>query len=132
MKTSSLFLLVLIFSASLISAVPQIPEIVTGDVYINDKPAKVGTEITAFVNEEEINRIQTTETGKFNLLLQKLEENQEVGFYVDGIYTNESISYKSGDFQQLTLKVEKSYLIYYLISAVVLIIAGVWIWKRKK
>jgi hypothetical protein len=132
MKSSVLFLLVLIFSTSFIYAVPQLPEIVTGNVYINNKPAKVGTEITALMNGEEINKIQITEKGKFELLLQKLEENQEVDFYVDGIYANQNISYKSGDFQQLTLKVEKSYLIYYIIGALALIIVGVLIWKYKK
>lgn len=132
MKTSSLFLLVLIFSISLISAVPQLPMIVTGNVSINDKPAKIGTEITAVVNEEKVIEIEITEKGKFSLLLQKLEEGQKVDFYIEGIYTNESVLYKNGDFQQLSLKAEKSYLIYYLGVALVLILGVGIIWKYKK
>ena len=129
------FLLVFILLAfpNFISAAPpELPMIVSGDVYINDKPAKIGTEVTALVDGEETANSEVSEAGKFTLLLQKLEENQEVEFYVDGISTNESISYKNGDFKQLTLKVEKSYLVYYLGVALILLIAGFVIWKQKK
>ncbi|MFH1918146.1 MAG: hypothetical protein ABIJ14_03545 [Nanoarchaeota archaeon] len=131
MKTSSLFLLILILSISPIYAVPELPMIISGDAYINDKPAGIGTEITVMANGEEINKIQTTETGKFNLILQKLANNQSVDFYVDGISANESISYKSGDFKQLSLKVEKSYLVYYFGVTLLLLIGAGIIWKGK-
>ena len=105
--------------------------IVSGEVYINEKPAKIGTEITAFVNGEEVSKFEVTEKGKFTLLLQKLNENDNVSFYVDDIYSGESVTYESGGFEQLTLKVDKSYLIYYLGGALVLLIAGFLTWKRK-
>jgi len=132
MKIFSLGLFLLIISSSLVVAVPELPMIISGEVYINENPAKAGTEITAFVNGEEVSKFEVSEAGKFTILLQKLEEGQEVGFYVDGIFTNESVSYKSSGFEQLTLKVEKSYLIYYLGVALILLIAGLLIWKRKK
>ena len=133
MKSFSLLLFLLIISSSFIlAAPPELPMIVSGDVYINDKPAKVGTGITAFVNSEEVVSSSVGEAGMFTILLQKLEEGQEVEFYVDGISANESISYKNGDFKQLTLKVEKSYFVYYLGVALILLIAGFVIWKRKK
>lgn len=125
-----LFLVALIFLLSLVSAVPQLPMIVSGDVYINGKPAKVGTDITAVVNGEQVSKSEVSEEGKFSLLLQKLEKNQEVEFYVDGIYSEEDILYKSGDFRQISLKVEKTYWIYYVGGGILLIIAGL-IWKRK-
>ena len=133
MKSFSLLLFLLIISSSFIlAAPPELPMIVSGDVYINDKPAKVGTGITAFVNSEEVVSSSVGEAGMFTILLQKLEEGQEIEFYVDGISANESISYKNGDFKQLTLKVEKSYFVYYLGVALILLIAGFVIWKRKK
>ena len=133
MKAFPLFLFFLIINSGFVlAAPPELPMIVSGDVYINDKPAKIGTEITALVNNEEVTSSEVSEAGKFTLLLQKLEEGQEVGFYVDGIFTNESISYKNGDFQQLSLKVNKSYLFYYLGAALIILLAAGIIWKYKK
>jgi len=132
MKVLPLFLFLLIISLSFVFAEPpQLPMIVSGNVSINDKPAKIGTEISAMINGSEVAKTEVSEAGKFTLLLQKLDEGQEVSFYIDGIDTNQSISYKSGDFQQLSLKVEKSYLIYYLGVALILLILGLLIWKKK-
>jgi len=131
MKKLFFFFLILIISSFFVSAIPELPTIVSGEVYINEKSAKIGTEITAFVNGEEVNKFEVTEKGKFTLLLQKLNENDNVSFYVDNIYSGESVTYKSGGFEQLTLKIEKSYLVYYLGVAVILLAAGFVIWKRK-
>lgn len=126
------FLFLLIISSSFIlAAPPELPMIISGNVSINDKPAKVGTDITAILNGEQVSETEVSEAGTFTLLLQKLEEGQEVGFFVDGIDSNQTISYKSSDFQQLTLKVEKSYLIYYLGAVLILLIIGLLIWKKK-
>mgnify|MGYP000736604367 CR=1 FL=1 len=132
MKKLFFFFLILIISSSFVFAVPELPVIVSGGVYINEKPAKAGTEITAFVKGEEVSKFEVTEKGKFTLLLQKLNENDNVSFYVDNIYSGESVTYESGGFEQLTLKIEKSYLVYYLGVALILLIgAGFFIWKRK-
>ena len=132
MKKLFLFFFILIISSSIVYAVPELPMIVSGDVLINDKPAKIGTEITAKVNDLEINKIKITEKGKFTLLLQKLNENDEVKFYVDDIDTQEMIKYKNGDFKQLTLKIEKSYWIYYLTGGLIALVAILIIWKLKR
>ena len=55
-----------------------------------------------------------------------------VRLYVDDMDTREIVIYESGGFEQLTLKVEKSYLIYYIGVALVLLLVGLLIWKRKK
>jgi LPXTG-motif cell wall-anchored protein len=116
-----------------INAVPELPMIISGNVSINNNPAKVGTKITAFVNEVKTSEIKTTYSGKFFILLQKLNEGDEIRLYVDGIDTKESISYKSGDFRQLTLKVEKSYVIYYASGTLILLaLAGFIIWRKKR
>jgi len=133
MKAFPLFLFLLIISLSFVFATPpQLPMIVSGDAYINDNLAKIGTEITAVVNGEKVIEIETTEKGKFNFLLQKLNEGDVAKLYVDGIDANQNISYKSGDFKQLTLKVDKSYLFYYLGAALILILGTGIIWKYKK
>lgn len=133
MKAPFLFLFFLIIISSFIfAAPPQLPMIISGNASINDKPAKIGTEISAVLNNEEVAKIEISEAGKFTLLLQKLEENQKIDFYVDGIYTNQSILYKSGSFQQLSLKVDKSYIFYYLGAALILILGTGIIWKYRK
>ncbi len=131
MKIFPLGLLILIISSGFILAVPELPMIVSGDVYINENPAKVGTEITALLDGEEFASSEVNERGKFTILLQKLEAGQEVEFYVDGISANESISYESSGFEQLSLKIEKSYLVYYLGAALIILAAGLLTWKRK-
>lgn len=125
-------LFILVISSALATAIPELPMIVNGEVYINDKPAKIGTEITARVNGQEVVEFKVAEKGKFNLLLQKLDKDDEVEFFVDGILNEEVVIYQSGDFKQLTLKVEKSYLIYYFGGVALLLIMGFLIWKRKK
>lgn len=105
--------------------------ITSGDVYINEKPAKIGTQVSARVNNEEVAETKTTETGKFTLLLQKLNENDIVKIYVDGIDSQQSISYKSGDFRQLTLKVEKSSIFYCILGGVAILAILIIIWKVK-
>ena len=134
MKKISLFLFLLVTSMIFVSAVPQLPMIISGNASINGGPAKIGTEVSARVNGDDVSKIKISDEGKFTLLLQKLEENQEVGFYVDGIYANETVSYKSGDFKQLSLKVEKSYILYYLLAviATLLLTTGILIWKKKR
>lgn len=133
MKAFPLFFFLLIISSSFVlAAPPELPMIVSGDVYINDKPARVGTEITAKIGEEEITSVKVSEKGNYTFLLQKLEGEGVIKLYVDDIDTGESVTYESGGFEQLTLKVEKSYLVYYLGVALVLLIIGSLIWKRKK
>ena len=128
----SIFLLIVICFSNLISAVPELPMIVTGNVSINDNPAKIGTSVSAEVNGQEVSKIKTTEAGKFTFLLQKLNKGDEVEIYVDGIDTSQNISYTSSDFKQLTLKVEKSYLIYYIIGTIAVLAIIIIIWKLRK
>ena len=130
----SVFLLSVICFSNLISAaeMPQLPMIVAGNVSINDKPAKIGTEVSARLNNEEVETIKITEKGKFTILLQKLNESEEIKIYVDGIYSEQSVNYESGDFQQLTLKVEKSYVFYYALGGIIALAIILIIWKSKK
>lgn len=132
MKKFFLFFLIFLISFNIVYAIPKLPVIISGDVYINGKLAKIGTEITAKVNNEEVNKVEVKEKGKFTLLLQKLNEGDEVNLYVDGIDTLETINYKDGDYKQLILKVEKSYLRYYLTGGLIALIAILVIWRLKR
>jgi len=134
MKKISLFLFLLIINLVFVSAVPELPMLITGEVYINNHPARAGTEISAMINGNEVAKTEISDAGKFTLLLQKLNEGDEIKLYVDGIDTKESILYKSGDFKQLTLKVEKSYVIYYAggTALALLALAGVITWRKKR
>jgi len=126
-----LFLIFVTLNSFLVNAIPELPMIISGDIYINDKEAESGTIITMKTNNEIIEEIKTTEKGKFKLLLQKLNEGDEVQIYIEDIQTQENIIYKSGDFKQLTLKVEKHYYSYYLTGGLVALVAILLIWKWK-
>ncbi|MDO8622706.1 MAG: hypothetical protein Q7R52_00500 [archaeon] len=128
----SVFFLVVVICLKIVSAVPELPMIVSGNVSINDKPAKIGTSVSVELNGKEIIKVKTTEIGKFTILLQKLNEENNITIYVDGIDSSQSIAYKSGDFRQLSLKVEKSYLIYYIIGVVIALAIIFIAWKPKK
>lgn len=129
---SVFFLVSIIICSNFISAVPELPMIVSGNVSINDKPAKIGTQVSAEVNGKEIIKFKTTEIGKFTILLQKLNEGDNIKLYIDGIDSQQNISYKSSDFKQLSLKVEKPYLIYYIIGVVIALVIISIVWKQKK
>ena len=132
MKKIFLLLIFILLFSNFVYGVPELPMIISGDVYINEKPAKIGTEVSAKVNDKEVVKIKTTESGKFTILLQKLNEGDEVKLYVNGIYSEQSISYKNGNFKQLILKVKKSYLVYYLLGGIAILAIIIIIWKLSK
>ena len=132
MKKFFLFFLILVISSSFVNAIPELPMIISGNVTINDKPAKVGTEITARVVDNEVNKVTVAEKGKFTFLLQKLNENDKVDLYVDGINSEVSVDYKSSDYQNLALAVEKPYWIYYSLGGLIGLCLVFLIWKKSR
>ena len=132
MRKLFLFFLIFAISLSFAYSIPELPMIISGDVLINEKPAKIGTEITAVKNNQIIEKVEITEKGKFTLLLQKLNENDKVDFYVEGIPTQQNINYKSGDYKQLSLKVEKHVFFYYMTGGLIALTAVLIIWKLKR
>lgn len=134
MKLYFFILFFLISFSSLIYAAPELPMIISGKVYINNKLADIGTEITAKVDNKDVENFKVSKKGEFYLLLQKLEKDSEVKFYVDNIITDTKVNYKSGDFQNLELNIKKSNLIYKfgLLAALIIITIILIIWKLKK
>ncbi len=107
MKTLFFFFLILIISSSLVYSIPELPMIISGDVNINEKPAKIGTKIIAKVDDKEITKVEIKEEGKFTFLLQKLNEGDIVKIYVDNIDTEKEITFSSGGMEKLDLNVKK-------------------------
>jgi len=136
MKKLFLFFLILIISISFVNAVPNLPVIISGKVYINEKVAPVGTEITAIADGKEVANFEVAAEGQFSFLIQKLEEGKLVKFYVDGIYSGKSLNYKSGEFEKFDLNVEKIDQSYYIVGGLIalLIVIGaiIVIWKVKR
>lgn len=135
MKIFFFIFFILIISVSFVNAVPNLPVIISGKVYINEKNAAIGTEITAIADGKEVVNFRVATKGEFTFLIQKLEEGKLIKFYVDGIDTGVTVNYKTGDYQNLNLAVEKSYLIYYtggLIALLIALGAIFLIWKLKK
>ncbi len=135
MKKLFLFFIISLLTISFVTAVPNLPVIISGKVYINEKIAPIGTEITATTDGKEVANFKVATKGEFSFLIQKLEEGKLIKFYVDGIDTNVEVNYKSGDFQDLDLAVEKSYLGYYIIGGLIalLVLGAIFlIWKLKR
>lgn len=136
MKIYFLFLFIFIISISFVNAAPELPMIVSGKVYINEEIAPVGTAITAIADGKEVANFEVATEGQFSFLIQKLEENKLVKFYVGGIDTNVEVNYKSGDFQNLDLAVEKTDLGYNkvggLIALLIALVTIYLIWRLKK
>lgn len=125
-----LFLFLIIYLSS-VSAVPQLPMIINGDVTINEKPAKTGTIITAKVDNKEISRTEVTKEGYYVLLIQKPVEGN-IKLFVDNIDTEEILSWKQGDYKDINLNVKKSYLIYYITGILIVLIIITWFLKKRR
>ncbi len=135
MKTKNiLFILIIIFfSISLVSSlsgISKIPMIISGKAYINKELSPQGTEIVAKVKGETIDETKVDENGRFGFALLDLEEGDKIEFYINGIYTKQSINYKESSFEKIILKIETNYLKYYLAGFAVLLTALI-LWQRK-
>ena len=129
------FLLFIIFNINLayVFAIPEYPMIISGNVYINEKISSSGAKITAKYNGNEVSSSLTDKDGKFNLLLQKLEKNAAVKFYVDNIDAKAEATYESGSYKELELRVKKPIINYYVLGGGALIVSAlVLLWMLKK
>lgn len=130
----SITLFILLSSLFVATALPELPMIISGNVYINDKVAKDGTKITAKIGDKEIADAVASK-GRFTLLLQQLKKNAVVRFYVDDIDANTDVKYESTGYKTLELRVKKSSIAPYLIATLIaLVIFAILIlkWKSSK
>lgn len=129
------FFILLVLSIATFS-LPEMPMIIDGKAYINEKPAQEGTKVSAFADGKEIYSAKTDSDGKFSLLIQKINEGTQIEIRVDGIKSDNLIQYKSGDFKILELSVERKIpetVVIVGIIALIIIIIGVLIalWLKK-
>ena len=125
---------IILNSVFVVTALPELPMIISGNVYINDKIAADGTKITAKIGDKEIANAVASK-GQFTLLLQQIEKNAVVRFYVDGIDTNTDVTYESTGYKTLELRVKKASITPYLTAAfIALVIFAILIlkWKSSK
>ena len=130
----SIVIFILLNSSFVATALPELPMIISGNVYINDRIAKDGTKITAKIGDKEVANAVASK-GQFTLLLQQIEKNAVVRFYVDNIDANTEIKYESTGYKTLELRVKKASINPYLITTLIaLVIFAILIlkWKSSK
>jgi len=132
MKKFFFFFLILIISSSFVYSIPELPMIISGNITINEKPAKPGTKIIAKIDDKEITKFELKEQGKYTFLLQKLNEGDTVKLYVDNIDTEKEVKFKSGDMQKLDLNVKKRGILIDIVIGVSFLSVIAYILMRKK
>jgi hypothetical protein len=79
------FMLCVIISANLSSAVPAIPMVISGNVSINGEPASVGTEVKALMNEDVLGSFVVSKKGIYGLIVENRPGIKALDIYVNGI-----------------------------------------------
>lgn len=93
---------------------PSVPASYYGDIIVNGDPAESGTEITAVVNGSSHGSIETAEEGSYGgpgaldekLVVDGAESGNTVSFEVRGVEAEETVSWESGDVQEVDLTFE--------------------------
>ncbi len=104
-----LFLILFLLFISLVTAAPELPLIVNGDVKINNKDAPIGAVITAEMGNEVVAVFTVGKEGEYAFVVNKKDEikNNTVTFYINGIKTEESTEWQSGKVAKIDLSVKK-------------------------
>ena len=93
---------------------PSVPASYYGDVTVNGDPAASGTEITAIVNGEPHGSIEVSDEGSYGgsgaldekLVVEGSESGDTVSFEVRGVEAEETVTWESGDVQEVDLTFE--------------------------
>lgn len=82
-----------------IPEIPPIPMFVKGDVYINEKPAPIGTVIEAKIGGKVKANFTVGEKGKFAFPIsaEGKDSGKDIVFYADDIPANSTLVLRSGD-----------------------------------
>lgn len=116
MKIPIVFFLLLF--VSLVSAIPQLPMILSGEVMVDSNPAKKGTIISARVNGREMNNYVVVKEGYYTLLVTA-KEDEIIDIYVNNKKSASTI-FSTGAVESLTLN-SKSFPAVYIIALISLI-----------
>ena len=115
--------------------VPGLPMIIQGEVMINNQIAPENTLVTAMVGDEVVREFTLIENGNYILTLSSIDG--QVDFYVNNIFTNQSINFESGKVIDLDLNVNVKHLnIIYWIFGIILVLVIIFFliskfWKSK-
>ena len=98
-------------------APPVLPCAFYGNITVDDKPAPVGTEIAAKMDNKTYGNITVTEEGRYGgaggfdpklvVIGTAGDENKNISFYVDGAKAEENATWHSGETYNLDLSVKK-------------------------
>ncbi|MEK6808926.1 MAG: hypothetical protein AABY14_04525 [Nanoarchaeota archaeon] len=111
----------LLLFISLVSAIPQLPMILSGEVIVDSDPAKKGTIISARVNGKEMNNYVVVKDGYYTLSVIA-KEGEIIDIYVNNKRSASAI-FSTGAVESLTLN-SKSFPAVYMIALISLIVIG--------
>ncbi|TKJ17067.1 hypothetical protein CEE44_00850 [Candidatus Woesearchaeota archaeon B3_Woes] len=129
-----IFFLLLNFVSS--AEPPKLPMIISGEVLINEKPAKVGTIITAKIDEQKITSVEVSKKGHYTLLIQEPTEKL-INLYVNEINTDKTVKYGVGKIEQIDLLItqetpNKNKLFFIIPIILLILIIFILLWGKKK
>ncbi len=125
MKDRYLFFVIagifLLFLCSFTFAVPMLPTVIEGNVFINNASAPENTLVSVMINGVIVKSANTTEDGTY-IIAVKGDENtigKEITFYVDSIKTDITTTWSSGKVETINLTIIKNNTKYYIYAAFV-------------
>ncbi len=84
------FILCVIISANMSSAIPDIPMVISGNVSINGEPASVGTEVNALMGGDVLGSHVVSKKGIYGLIVENRPGIKAFDIYVNGIKSGAS------------------------------------------
>ena len=123
------FLIILSFS---VAAVPQLPMVVNGDVIVNEKPANVGTKITAEIDGSVVEEFKVFKEGQYLMSIDDGKNGDNVELFVNGIKAA-NVEYGLEKIEEIDLSVQDNRFLYTFIAiGLILIIGGIILFKFRK
>ena len=114
------YFLIFLVSINSILAVPQLPMVLSGDVNINNKPAKVGTSVEVKIDDNIVKTIEVKNKGLYTLTFQG-ENGDNVGVFVNGVEAYSGV-YESGKVEKTELNVDIKGEVNYFVWGVIVLI----------
>jgi len=125
-------LFALIVETTKAEVVPALPQIISGEVIINGKPAPINTRITAKANNIVIENYLTSKAGYYAITLNA-KSGEQIEIFVNGIEADETF-FENGKVEELNLKIRQGNITIVLGGLVVLILLSLagFLFIRKK
>ena len=96
-----------VIAASIVNAQapPSIPCFIEGGVKINNEPAPIGTVVTAEIEGDVKDTCTLEKSGEYSLIVEGPNSGNEIKIYVNGVFSGESVEWKSGGVYHIDLVV---------------------------